>query len=225
MLLNSLLHGIIFQWISHEILSQINNGLATVLPFQIAFFISLSKMRIVHGLEAHMTWGVWNILLKTIMFWWVLCFETWNLSWCFDGCYVLKLETYHVSIGVMFWNLKLIMFWLVLSFESWNLSCFDWCYVLKLETYHALMGVMFWILKLIMFWWVLCFETWNLSCFDGCYVLKLETYHALMGVMFWILKLIMLWWVLCFRVSFAHTLSCLWTSLPKSPGSDNLQNL
>jgi hypothetical protein len=98
-------------------------------------------MRIVHGREAHMSW-------------WVLCFESWNLS-CFDGCCVLNLETYHVLMGVVFWILKLIMFWWVLCFESWNLSCFeswnlscfDGCCVLNLETYHVLMGVMFPILK------------------------------------------------------------------------------
>jgi hypothetical protein len=164
MLLKSLLHGIVFQWISHEILGQISNGFA----FSDSF-ISLSKMRIVHGWEAHMTWGLKH-----------------------------NLENYHVLMGVMFWILKLIKLWWVFCFESWNLSCFDdGCYLLNFETYHVLMGIMFWILKLIAFWWVLCFESWNLSCFDNCYVSSLICSHIELP----------------------------WTSLPKSPDSDNLQNL
>jgi len=156
MLLNSLLHGIIFQWISLKFLSQISNGLAKGFAFSDSF-ISLSKMRIVHGWEVHMTWGskhnleTYCILMgimfwifKLIMFWWALCFRIF----------------------------KLIMFWWVLCFKSLNLSCFDGRYVLNLETYHVLMSVMFWILKLIMFWWALRFKSSNLSCFDGHYVLQ-----------------------------------------------------
>jgi hypothetical protein len=154
MLLNSLLHGIIFQWIILKFLSQISNGLTKGFAFSDSF-ISLCKMRIVHGWEVHMTWGskhnleTYCILMgimfwifKLIMFWWALCFESSNLA-CFDGRYVLNLQTYHVLMGIMFLNL---------------------------ETYHVLMGVMFLIFKLIMFWWALCFESWNL---DRCYVSSL----------------------------------------------------
>ncbi len=90
-------------------LSQISNGFA----FSDSF-ISLAKMRIVHGWEAHMTWGSKH-----------------------------NLENYHVLMGVMFWVLKLVMFWWVLCFESWNFSGFDECYVSNLETSHVLIIVMF----------------------------------------------------------------------------------
>jgi hypothetical protein len=69
---------------------------------------------IVHGWEAHMTWGLKHYL-----------------------------ENYHVLMGVMFWSLKLIMFWWLLCFASWNLSCFDECYVSNLETSHVLIIIIF----------------------------------------------------------------------------------
>lgn len=86
-----------------------------VLPFSIALSLFPRWGECMDG--KHIWHGVWNIVLKPITFWWVLCFESWNLS-RFDGRYVLDLQTYHVSMSVMFWILKPLMFWYVLCFES-----------------------------------------------------------------------------------------------------------
>jgi hypothetical protein len=92
----------------------------------------------------HVLMGVMFLIFKLIMFWWELCFESWNLS-CFDGRFVLNLQTYHVLMRVRFRILKLIMFWWVLCFESSNLSCFDRLYVSNLATSRVLIGILFWI--------------------------------------------------------------------------------